>query len=84
MPSKMVIDGSISVDVTAVPPELADPARAAAGGDEATARAMVLDGALDGALAGGNRELSSQLALVHQWVGTTVGVFAENAVTCPA
>ena len=80
-----VVDGSISVDVSAVPPELADAARAAAGGDAATARSMVLDGSLGAdALAGGTEDLPSELALVRQWVGTTLGVFAENAVTCPA
>ena len=51
-----LVDGSISVDVSAVPPELADAARAAAGGDAATARSMVLDGSLGAeALAGGPR-----------------------------
>ena len=46
---------------------------------------MVLDGSLGAeALAGGTEDLPSQLALVRQWVGTTLGVFAENAVTCPA
>jgi hypothetical protein len=74
--------GAISVDVDAVAPERADDARAAAAGG-IEARWMVLDGSLGADALAGGPELAQQLALVREWVGTTIAVFAEDPVTCP-
>jgi hypothetical protein len=78
-----IVEGSITVDVDAVAPELAERARAAAAGDAATARAMVLDGSLAADALSGEGDIEPQLARLRQWVGTTVGVFADDPVTCP-
>lgn len=78
-----IVDGSITVDVVATSPEAAERARAAAAGDAATARAMVLDGSLGAAALSGGVDLDRRLAHVGGWVGTTVGVFADDPLTCP-
>jgi hypothetical protein len=78
-----IVDGSISIDVAAVGAESADAAQAAAAGDADAARALLLDRRLGaGALTGG-ADLDEQVALVHQWSGSTIALFADDPVSCP-
>jgi hypothetical protein len=77
-----IATGGVVVDVDEVPPERRDLASAAARGDVAAARSLVLDGAADAALsAQGARP--EEIDVVRRWVDSTFALFALNPRECP-
>jgi hypothetical protein len=78
-----IVDGSIRIDVDAVPPSATEAARAAAGGDPAAARALVLDRTIGADVLSGDADLASRVALVQEWAATTIALYADDPVTCP-